>query len=263
MRGLALALLLLPAAVPARAQEVAAVLSSDLSAYREALAGFEAAYGSTVPVLSAAARIRLSTGTRVVVAFGVKAALKTYPKNVVLVYCLAPTADLEPAGPPRAVYVPMVPRPRGLLARLKKAQPSLKVLAVVWQDPSRADYIARLERRADALGLSVLSLQIDGVDELPARLREARDDFDAVWLLPDPQIVTPESFSILRGFSRSTGAPFYAPTEALARRGASGVITVSFREIGRAAAKAAAAAAAGQALDDLLFADDPEVVLSP
>ena len=42
--------LCLAAAVPVAAQDIIAVLSSDLAPYREALDGFQAAYGGRVPV---------------------------------------------------------------------------------------------------------------------------------------------------------------------------------------------------------------------
>jgi len=77
----------LPPLVCAQGQ-VTAVLSSDLGPYGEAYAGFVEAFGQPVTQINLKNdRLQLSADTRVVVAFGGKAALLDYPEDVTLIYC--------------------------------------------------------------------------------------------------------------------------------------------------------------------------------
>lgn len=265
MRALSAALLFLLAALlgpaPARAAKVVAVLSADHGIYRKALGGFEAAFGSTVAVRLASGDSLLDADTRVVVAIGGRAALRSYPAGVSVVYCLAPPVYLDGARGP-AVHVRRVPSPASLLERIQAAQPRARVLAVLWSQPSFHDYVRELAAHGKRSGLAVLSLPADASD-LPRLLRLIEGRAQAVWLAPDPQLVTPANFKLIRDFADRGKFAFYAPTAELVQEGATASVSVAPEEMGRSAAAAAQRLLAGEAGPPEVYADRLQVVVDP
>jgi hypothetical protein len=230
-RGALAAGLFLLAGAAARAAPPLAVLSSDSPHYREAFAGFEEAWGSTVPfVVLGRDRVPAEPGT--VVAFGSRAALRDWPDGTGVVSCLAPGAR-----PWRGPVVDLMPDPSALVARLQDLIPSLKVLRVLWSSDSEGDAVADLARAARARGVTVRSEQILEPADLPERLRSLHGRADALWIMPDPAFVNARNFAILREYAAASRVPFLAPTQGLERKGATATVAATFREAGRAAAR--------------------------
>lgn len=233
----------------AYAEDVIAVLSSDSPAYREALAGFEEGYGHPVPTFTLSKEdIQPPGSPKVIVAFGSKAATHPYPQDSTLIYCLSPSVFVGPeqhSGPRIRVYV--APRAEILLSRLRQIQPNLRRLVVfdVFSSPSAVNYFQNLQRLARANDIEVRVEYLTRVEELPDRLRSLAGKMDAVWLPPDPLLITPSAFAIVREFSRSNSVPLYVPVDSLVDKGATACVSSSFREMGHAAGQIAAKAVAG------------------
>lgn len=247
------------------AQEVMAVISSDLKPYLEAFEGFGEAFGRPVPFVNLEKEgLRVGPGVHVVVAFGGKAALEHYPDQATLVYCMAPGIRLRPAdrkGP--LVRVQMLPRPGSALVKLKEIQPGLRRLEVLWTSDGIEDYLQEMQQVSPSLGVEVLVERLNGPDDLPDRLRAlVGGRVDALWLSPDPLLVNSQSFSILREFSWSNDIPFYAPTAGLVEKGAVASVSTSFREIGRTAAMAVQRALAGTLSQGEVYPERSEVIVN-
>ena len=233
----------------AHADDVIAVLSSESPAYQEALAGFQEGYGRPVPIFTLSKEdIPSKVSAKVIVAFGSKAAAHPYPQSAALIYCLSPSVFVGPeqhSGPRIRVYV--APRPEVLLSRLKEIQPNLKRLAVfdILSSPPAVNYFRELQRLARTKNIEVRLEYLTRVEELPDRLRSLTGKMDAVWLPPDPLLITPGAFAIVREFSHSNNVPLYVPIDSLVDKGATACIGSSFREMGRTAGRLAAKAVAG------------------
>ncbi len=81
---------------------------------------------------------------------------------------------------------------------------------------------------------------MESSQDLPDHLRRlVAHRADALWLPPDPLLVTSQNFTALREFSASNQIPFYVPNEGLVEKGGVASVSSSFRDIGRAAALAA------------------------
>lgn len=260
---LAAAALLLAAPLRA-ADEVVAVLSAGSGAYLEAFSAFQAAYGSEVPHLDASReKIQVPAGTKVIVTFGTKAAAKTYPPGVGLIYAMAPGFFLDhDVRTGSTVKISMRAEPRQLLAKLAELQPSAKRLRIFWATPGYASFQADYGRAGEALGLEVSALKVDSADELPALLRDVIGKADAFWLPPDPLLISPETLMIFRQFSWDNALPMYASTKGMAREGACASVGISFAEIGAAAARTARALQAGEKQPSLVFPEKLELTLN-
>ena len=238
------AVLALSGAVAARASEVLAVLSSDSGHYHQAYEGFQEAWGSSVPYVLLGDVIR--SGRRdAVVAFGSRAVLSGAPPSPLLVTCLALGARPKRSG--ETLRVELLPSAPVLAASLKKLLPRLKTLLVLWSSDYESDDVAALAAAAKEQGFAVRSERVEDPTDLPARVRAFSGAADALWLMPDPALVNVQNFKTLREYAAAARVPFLAPTEGLAEKGATATLSVSFRDIGRAAATALKARLRGDA----------------
>lgn len=220
--------------------EVAAVLSRSSGHYLEAFRAFRKAYGGTVGVYDLS-KGEAPAAAAVVVAFGGRAATyDRYPRAAALVYCMAPGVDLQ--GGRR---VDMVPEASAALKAILTLQPGLKRLALLWSSRAYAGYAALAGEAGRGAGVELVLSPVESADKLPNVLRRLTGAADAIWLLPDPALVTEENFTVLKDFSRGGRLPLYVPTEGLARSGGTAAIYASFGDIGRAAAAAASGAGSG------------------
>jgi hypothetical protein len=224
--------------VRAEPEGTVVVLSSESGPYAEALAGFRESFVRpfSTSVLSKGA-LEIPKATRLIVAIGGKAALHRYDiRNVLFVYCVAPGVYVDPAqhsGPGGKVYVS--PAPRLLLQKLLEFQPGLRRLGALWVGESVDSYGLALKQQAAAQGVQVRADHMASIDELPDKLRALKGHIDALWLPPDPLLITPQSFSVMRQFALDNSIPLYVSIDGLADKGAAASVSVSFREMGRKA----------------------------
>lgn len=263
MRTSLLALLLSASARAAAPPEVLAVLSSDSPYYREAYEGFVEAFGEPVPAVSLDANggPGFGPGLRLAAVFGSAAARVRYPEHVRVVACLAPGAE-DPRPEGEMIRVALVPPPERLLDALRGLQPGLIRLAVLWRSPRGGEYAAALARAGGAAGVEVLGRRVSA-DGIPGALRELGGREQALWIPPDPALVTPANFAVLVEYSRANKKPFYAPTAALVAEGAAAAAAVSFRESGRAAGRAAREALVGRPGPAVVYPEKVELVVHP
>lgn len=247
----------------AHSQTVVTVTGSDLAPYKEALAGFGESFGGTVPAVAMGGNgPQIHSQTRIVVAFGGRAARARYPNDVTVIYCLAPGIRIDPAGRRGAVIrIDMLPAPRTVLERLREIQPGLKRLAVLWVSETFGSYVREMQAVAPA-GLTVRSERVTGPGEVPDRLRSLRADAEALWAPLDPALLNASTLMVLRDFSEATRIPLYAPSVGLLEQAGVASVGASFRQIGRAAAEAARQALQGGEVGEHMFPGTSETVIS-
>ena len=269
MRPLAL-LAVLAAAIldtpaPASDQSIRAVLSADTLPYQEAWNGFREELGDSAAMSVAGAPGADETfdSARVIVAFGNKAALEEYPGGGKLIIAMAPSVAPRRRGRNGASRVAMTPSPQALLASLRALQPGLKRLAVLWKSEFYGEqYLPLLREAGKAIGIEITSVEIGERGSIPDQLRSVYSRADALWLPPDPLVISESNFSLFRDFSLSNHVPLYVPVPSLAELGATASIGVSFRAIGRQAARAAKQAADGAEVPALTFPLPVETTLN-
>jgi len=229
-----------PGAVAAEGGGIAIVLSSNLKPYQEALTGIrDAVHQDISPQLMTDGEPVLSKDTRIVIAVGGKAALHSYPDDVVLIYCLAPGLNLAAKGKRRTIGVETSPPLQTMVSRLKQLQPAMKRLGVIWVSESVEKSLATKDQVKAAVGVEIVSTHLESADDLPKVLRKLKGSVDALWLPPDPQLISRANLATIQSFSWANKIPFYAPTAALAAQGAVAAISSTFEEMGKAAGKAA------------------------
>ena len=181
-----------------------------------------------------------------------------------MIACLAPglTRSLSHSG--GLAHIVMRPAPEKLLSELRRVQPGLRRLAVLSDGPDAKAYISGLERAGAGLGIRIIAPPARGRDGVPGALRSLlAEKADAVWLAPDPGLVTPENFQTIAQFSWDNDVPFYAPTRGLVVAGAAGAVSVGPEEAGRMAAELARRALAGEALPAVVYPTRTGITVNP
>lgn len=234
----------------AQPEGVVVVLSSESGPYQEALAGFRESFGAPARIfVLSKGDPDIPKSTRLIVAIGGKAAVYPYKNGKIpLVYCVAPGVYVDPEkhpGPLLKVYVS--PPPRVLLQKLRELQPGLRRLGALWVGESIITYGQMLKQEGEGLGVTVLMKRLESLDELPDVLRAMKGHVDSFWISPDPLLITPQSFHVMRQFSLDNAIPLFVSIDGLADQGAAASVSVAFREMGRKAGSLVTQALTGPA----------------
>jgi len=245
------------------ADKTVAVLTRGSGAYLEAFSAFQAAYGRNVKYYSLnEGKPELDKNTKIVVTFGGKAADQSYPRGVSHVHCMAPGIFISDSRTETSIKVSLFPDFPVSLQLLKRIQPDLKRLAILWMVPETSPIVPGVKAEGARLGIQITTVRLKVPDDLPEALRNTIGTQDAVWLAPDPLIITHESLRILRDFSWGNKIPFYGSTNSMTREGAVASVGASFAEMGKAAAAAAKALSEQRESPKIVFPANAELSLS-
>lgn len=247
-------LALLPCPAPAAG---VVVLSSDrLPAYQAPVAAFEAALGRPVQVyqldgdrkraLRVAEQLQ-GDRPELVFALGAKAAwlASTELPGVPLVHA----AVLDPAryGIEGAFVtgVGMELPPDLVLSQFQLFAPDVRRLGIiVWQGNKnpQIDQAIEAARRA---GYEVVVRRVSRARDVRRGFANLRRQIDALWVLPDPVVVTPQNFRSLRDETLRARIPLLVYSEQLVRAGAFMCVAPDWDGVGRQAADLASRILAG------------------
>lgn len=253
--ALILAFLLNPLA--ASAAKVLVVLSeARSSSYAEALEGFRSEWPEEIDVASADGALP-SGSYGVVVAIGGRAARTASRIDAPLVVALAPGYRTG-VRRQKTIRIAMTPSPESF-ARIVSGAGVRRLLAVRGPRGSDAEFFRHAAQWSDRFGVAIIDRALPSPGAMPGLLRGAGREADGVWLAPDPEAVTPETFGAVREFARARGIPFFAPAAGLVSEGARGELTVSFQDCGREAARVAKNLLAGQAASEVVYPVVPGV----
>lgn len=256
--AVAMVWVLLAGGSAAATEPVVAVLGSETGPYREALAGLQEGLAAPAQIfILSKEEPRIAPATRVVVAFGSKAALETYPRNTAVIYALGSAAKS-----PGATEIGMMPEPAELLAGLGKVQPGLKRLGVLWRCANFADYAEQLRRAGGAAGIAVERAPLRDASDIPDRLRGLQGRVEAIWLPPDPLLLSADTLPVFVEFAYASRIALFVPTAGLVEQGAVAFVGPTFRDMGRAAAAAASKVLAGAAPAARVYPDRAEIVIN-
>lgn len=130
------------------------------------------------------------------------------------------------------------------LGAFRRVHAGLKRLGVIYQPKVSGDYVAEAERAAGGLGISLVTRPVADARAVRSALPELAASIDALWLLPDPQLITPEMMNFLLVFTLERKLPLLGFFDSLTRAGALASVAPDYRAIGQRAAKLASELAA-------------------
>ncbi len=261
MRKLYLFLLPLLPAVPLRAAEVAAVLSSDAPYYHDALRDFERIYGSTVPLLSVDAPVSdWPRDVRVAVTFGAKAALVPLPAGVSRVACMAPVIPAGSSG--TLVQVQFLPAAATVAAQVKEVCPRIKRITVYWVSPVFDEYVTDLAAAFKPKGVAVELYRLAKGDDFSFRLGALAPPAEGLWIPPDPAMINSLNIQVALQYASFNRSLFMSPNAQFVEMGAALASVPPRDELARLAAEAARRLLAGRSSPPVLFSKKADLYLN-
>lgn len=249
MNALALALGLLLGVPTAAARDAVVVLRSDnLPAYDATLEAFRQAVGVPVQVLDlrgdagTAARVAESLTADpppAVLALGAKAAwtAREVSSTVPVVFALVRDPSRYGLERPNMTGVGMNIPPAMALAQFQLFAPEAERMGILLSATNSDPAVGEAIQAAREAGYTVIARRVSSDRDVRRQLAAMARDMDAIWLLPDPLIITPDHFHLVRTMATRTRTPVLAYSETLVEAGAFLCVAPDREAIGRLAAQ--------------------------
>ncbi len=255
-----LAALLRPgaAALAAPDARVAALLSEDINAYRQALDGFKKAYrGPVIDLEMGPSGDRLgevrASHPEVVLAIGVRAAKVAADglPDLPVVYCMVLDPELNGISGPNVTGVTLAIPVKRQLEEFRRVVPSMGRLGVVFNPTKSAPLIEEARSAAGAIGLTLIAESVQHSDQVPDALARLAGKVDAFWLPPDATVVTKETFRLALELSLARKLPLMVFNSQFVKAGALLALSPDYQASGEDAAKVVRQVLAGKKPGDI------------
>jgi putative ABC transport system substrate-binding protein len=258
--GCGIAFLLWVSAVPhARGDTIALVKSYDFGPYDAALSGFVSACdkaiveynlrGETSGNADLVSEIR-SQEPQLIVAIGILAAefAKREFEDVTVLYVMVPNPSAYGLTGENIAGISLdIPIERQL--EVYRAMVSdMRALGAIYDPRKSAAFVAEAKAVAERIGLTLHTREVASRKEVPSALRALlrEEEIDALWMIPDDTVVTPESFKFLLLTSFEHNLPFLAASDIFVKVGALASLTPDYADVGRQGCELATALTSGR-----------------
>lgn len=228
------------------AMDIAILRSSDIAAYREAIAGLKAtgpieaiyteydAQGDLEIGKKLARKLRASNAS-LVVAVGLKAALaaKVEIVDVPIVYMMI----MDPlkhqlTGANMTGTLLEVPLDQQLKI-IRKFLPTLHRLGTLYDPAKTSAWVQNAAQRATIANFHLEALPVESEKDVPEQLRALLSNVEAFWLTPDSTVLTNESVRFILESALARQIPVIGFSPEFTRLGALLSISVVYGDVGR------------------------------
>jgi len=231
---------------PPRAQGIVVLKSYDIAPINQALAGFAAACpepittydlgGSTSDTRGIIGRI-MAAPPKLILAIGPQAAqvAKAEVRGIPVVFLLVRNPRKYGLEGDNIAGISLDVPIEGQLAMYKSLLPTLQTLGVIYDPEKTGALVKEAGEVAGKFGLRFRAAPVASQTEVPAALRSLLGKVDALWLLPDDTVVTPESltFFLLTAFKQNL--PVLTISDAFVEAGALASLSADYTDGGRQA----------------------------
>jgi putative ABC transport system substrate-binding protein len=125
------------------------------------------------------------------------------------------------------------------LQLIKQVHPGAKRLGVIYDPRTSAQVIEDAVKAAGSLGFTLVSRAVHDPREVRGALAEMADGIDALWLLPDPRLLSAEMFSYLLASTLERRIALFGFLDSFTEAGALASIAPDYAENGRRAGRLA------------------------
>jgi putative ABC transport system substrate-binding protein len=163
-----------------------------------------------------------SAGADLVVAVGslASAVSREAISNVPVLFCAALNPRRFDLPTANAAGVRFELSAAAQLSRLKAALPTVRRVGVIF-DPSKSKaLVEEAEQAASAVGLQIVTAEIQDPRNVDFVFRSLRKDIDVLWVIPDSTVVTRETWPIIALQAAENKIPLMAFSESFVQEGA-------------------------------------------
>ena len=236
-----LCLLPLPQAI---AQDIVILKSHDLEPFNQAMAGFVAAChmriteydlrGSKKEESSIIQRLTAAK-PRLIVAIGPLAAQVTRERlqDIPSIFVMVSNPSRHGLQGTNLAGVSLDIPVQLQLVMYKSLVPALKTLGVIYDPEKTGPMVMEARGIADSLGFHLLASPVSSHKAVPAALRSLLGKIDALWMVPDETVVTPESFKFMLLTTFENNLPFVTVSDIFVEAGALASLSPDYTDVGR------------------------------
>lgn len=246
-----------PTAPGMTAQGIAVLKSHDIAPINQALAGFVATCpehittydlgGSTSNTKGIVDRI-MASPPRLILAIGPQAAqvAKAEVRGVPVVFAMVRNPRKSGLEGDNIAGISLDVPIEAQLAMYKSLLPTLRVIGVIYDPEKTGVLVKEASEVAEKFGLRFLATPVASQTEVPAALRSLLGKVDALWMLPDDTVITPESltFFLLTAFKHNL--PVLTISDAFVEAGALAALSADYTDMGRQACQLSREIESGQ-----------------
>ncbi len=228
------------------AMDIAILQSSDIAAYREAVAGLKATgpIGAIYTEYDVQGDLELGkklvrkvqeSNAALIVAVGLKAALaaKAEIADIPIVYMMI----LDPlkhqlTAPNMTGTLLEVPVDRQLKI-MRAFLPTLQRLGMLYDPAKTSSRVKNAVQQAATSNFQLKNLPVESDKDVPQQLRALLSDVEALWLMPDSTVLTNESVQFILESALARQRPVIGFSPQLTRLGALLSMSINYGDVGR------------------------------
>lgn len=223
------------------AQKILALQSVRVVPYEEALRGVRSVVSGTVKrvVISEMEGVDVARMVRderpdVILAIGAEALARVKRvKDTPIVYLMVLDPQSTLTSGENLTGVGMNVPPERQLAALQSLMPRLRKIGIPY-NPSRSGILARkAQAAARSLGIEPVARELRSARDVVPVAEGMKGEVDALWMLPDTTVVTPESIEFLLLFSLTNRIPILTFSDKYVQMGAIMALDIDPYDLGR------------------------------
>ena len=119
---------------------------------------------------------------------------------------------------------------------LQEVLPKVRRVGVLYNPLKTERIVKAASPQAKVLGIELVAKMVSSEKDVPATLRSIVHQIDALWLLPDSTVLTPDSFNFLLQTTLEANIPVVGFSPDLVSKGALLSVHFSYEDVGRQAA---------------------------
>jgi putative ABC transport system substrate-binding protein len=233
-----------------RAQGITVIKSHDIEPFNQALAGFVSACNNRITEYDLRGsdkrkdrimRQIAEAKPRLVLAIGSLAAqvAKEAVRDIPVVFFMVPNPHRYGLGGGNVVGISLdIPIERQF-TMYTSLVPTLRTFGVIYDPEKTGTMVREAQAVAEKLGLRLLDAPATSPKVVPAALRSLLGKIDALWMVPDDTVVTPESFKFLLLEAFENNLPFLTVSDIFVEVGALASLFPDYADVGRQACQLA------------------------
>jgi putative ABC transport system substrate-binding protein len=133
--------------------------------------------------------------------------------------------------------------PASQLEQLRQVHPGARRVGVIYQPQVSGAFIEDAVKVSGRLGITLISRPVQDAKEVRTAINEIVGGIDALWLMPDPRLISAEMFNFLLVFTLERKVALFGFSDSFTQAGALMSVAPDYQEVGRRAARMAAEAA--------------------
>ena len=246
-------------ATAAHAHDIVVIQGLHIKPYDDAVRGFRTSCDGNekkflLPDLGGADIVRLvrEERPRLILAVGAEALKKVRSiKDIPIIYLMVINPQSMMKGHRNITGIAMNVAPERYLDLMTQISPRPKRVGVI-SDPAKSGYLVkRAQQAAGARGIELVVREVQTPREVPEALTSLKGRVDALWMFPDPSVVTPETVEMFLLASEENRLPIISFAGKYVDIGALAALDIDSVDQGRQAGEMAERILNGTAVADL------------